>query len=294
MMVTNRGSGTLISPEASIGSVTLRVKDIEKSAAFYADMLGLNVLADGKDEIELGIDPESVLVKLVSDQGAPRRQNGTTGLYHFAILLAQRCDLAVVLDRLLSRSYPLQGAANHYVSEAIYLADPEGNGIEVYADRPKDEWYTPEGKMRMGTVALDVEALLTMLEEEDDKSSVMPKDTQMGHVHLHVANLQDAIHFYRDVIGFELMMLYGPSAGFLSAGGYHHHIGVNTWAGVEAPQPERGSTGLVEYSILVPDQSELESIASRAEDAGVDQKTGDGEVRVTDPSGNLINVRAAE
>jgi catechol 2,3-dioxygenase len=283
-----------ISPGTKIGSVDLRVRDIQRSREFYENVLGMHVLEADGSTLALGVDAGPVLVKLQADRDAAQRPRGTTGLYHFAILLPDRRELAIVLRRLLQNSYPLQGASDHYVSEAVYLADPEGNGIEVYADRPKDTWFTPEGEMRMGTVALDVDDLLSTIGGSGPVQASLPDGTRMGHIHLHVADLEAAIKFYRDLIGFDLMMLYGPSAGFLSAGGYHHHIGLNTWAGVGAPQPPEGSTGLVEYSILVPERGELESIAERAGKSGFDTVMSADALKLVDPSGIGVRLASAQ
>jgi catechol 2,3-dioxygenase len=282
-----------ISPETKIGSVELRVRDIQRVREFYEQVLGLDVLDRDGSVLSLGVDPKRVLVRLHVDPDAAQRPRGTTGLYHFAILLPERRELAIVFKRLLQNAYPLQGASDHYVSEAVYLADPEGNGIEVYADRPRSSWYSPEGQMRMGTVALDVDDLLSTIGEGGSDHSRLPEGTRIGHIHLHVADLENAIEFYRDVVGFDLMMLYGPSVGFLSAGGYHHHIGLNTWAGVGAPRPPDNSTGLIEYSILDPEGDDLEAIAARAESSGLDPVISDKGVELVDPSGNKLKVALA-
>lgn len=284
----------MISPETRIGSLKLRVQDIDLMQPFYEQIMGLEVLEKDEANVHLGVDPKTKLVKLEVDSSAHKSGRGTTGLYHYAILLPRRHDLAVVLDRLLSRAYPLQGVADHYVSEAVYLADPEGNGIEIYADRPRDEWYSSEGELRMGTIALDVEGLLSTIGEQGDREVKLPRGTRIGHIHLHVANLEKAVAFYRDVVGFELMMLYGSSAGFLSAGGYHHHVGINTWAGEGAPEPGPGSTGLVEYSILVPDSEALAQIADRAEAVGIEIDHAETVVRISDPSGNRLKISVDE
>jgi catechol 2,3-dioxygenase len=293
-MVAEQDKKESISPETRIGSVSLKVKDIDLVQPFYEQILGFEVLGKDGSHVELGVDAKNALVRLQIDPSAHRRRRGTTGLYHYAILLPKRRDLAVVLDRLLSRSYPLQGASDHHVSEAVYLADPEGNGIEIYADRPRDEWYTSDGKMRMGTVALDVDDLLSTIDQQSDLEDKLPRGTRIGHIHLHVADLDKAVTFYRDVVGFELMMLYGPSAGFLSAGGYHHHIGINTWAGEDAPEPAPGSTGLVEYSILVPDSIDLAQIAARAGATGIDIDSAETYLNVSDPSGNRLKIMVNE
>jgi catechol 2,3-dioxygenase len=197
-----------------------------------------------------------------------------------------------VLQRLAEKSYPLQGAADHYVSEAVYLADPEGNGIEVYADRPRNAWYSASGELRMGTVALDVDDLLSSLADEDEATIGLPPGTRIGHIHLHVPDLERAIRFFGETIGFDLMLRYGPSAGFLSAGGYHHHIGVNTWAGEGAPEPAAGSTGLLEYSILIPDAVGLDRIEARAVESGLEVRREDQRIELKDPAGSRVVIQS--
>ena len=281
-----------ISPAANLGMVKLKVRDIERVRPFYEETLGFKVLHADEVNVQLGVEAERVLVWLQSDPQAPLRERGTVGLYHYAILMPGRSELARVLQRLFDKNYPLQGAADHYVSEAVYLADPEGNGIEVYADRPRDAWYSPAGEMRMGTVALDVDDLLSSRAEGNDSASELPAGTRIGHIHLHVPDLEQAIRVYRDIIGFDLMLRYGPSAGFLSAGGYHHHIGVNTWAGEGAPEPTAGSTGLLEYSVLVPDTTDLAAIEARAVASGLDAQREDHALELEDPSGSRVVIQS--
>lgn len=290
-MEAEEKSNGSISPAAAIGMVKLKVRDMERVRSFYEDILGFKVLHEDEVNVRFGVEAERVLVWLQSDPQAPLRERGTVGLYHFAILMPARRELARVLQRLLEKSYPLQGAADHYVSEAVYLADPEGNGIEVYADRPRDEWYSQSGELRMGTVALDVDDLLSSLTDGGGATIGLPPGTRIGHIHLHVPDLEEAIRFYGDIIGFDLMLRYGPSAGFLSAGGYHHHIGVNTWAGEGAPEPAAGSTGLLEYSILIPEAVDLDRIETRAVASGLEVRREDHTLELKDPSGSRVVIR---
>jgi catechol 2,3-dioxygenase len=215
--------------------------------------------------------------------------SGTTGLYHFAILVPSRAHLARALRRLVDARTRLQGAADHGVSEAIYLADPDGNGIEIYRDRPRPEWPMTDGQLHMGVDPLDLEALL---DESDDRSSALGPGTVVGHVHLHVADLAAARRFYVDVLGFAVMQRYGPSALFVSAGGYHHHIGLNTWAGVGAPPPPPGAVGLRHFVVSLPNASALEEVGARLREAAIPVET-DGETILTkDPSANAILLAA--
>jgi catechol 2,3-dioxygenase len=187
----------------------------------------------------------------------------------------------------------MQGFSDHGVSEAIYLADPEGNGIEVYRDRPRGEWPTTDGRLRMGSEPLDVEALLAEAEQAAVATARepwggLPPGTRIGHVHLHVAFLEDTLDFYTRVLGFGLTMRYGDSALFLAAGGYHHHIGANTWAGVGAPRPPAGALGLDHFVVLLPDDAALADVAGRLGAAGVEAEVRPEAIAVADPSGNRM------
>ena len=180
--------------------------------------------------------------------------------------------------------YPLQGFADHLVSEAIYLADPDGNGIEVYRDRPRSEWYDAQGKIRMASDPLDIRGILAELEGEEGAWRGFDAGTQLGHMHLQVANVAAAQEFYTRVIGFDLIMRYGPSAAFVSAGGYHHHIGMNTWNSAGAPPPPRESIGLRYFVTRLPNLAELGKVLDRVQAAGIVAEEQDEGVLVRDPS----------
>jgi catechol 2,3-dioxygenase len=186
----------------------------------------------------------------------------------------------------------MQGFADHLVSEAIYLADPDGNGIEIYRDRPRQEWPYVDGRLQMGTEPLDVDGLLAAAGA--DRDGGLPEGTRMGHVHLQVSNLDDAERFFREAIGFDLVMRYGSSAAFLSAGGYHHHIAVNTWAGAGAPAPPSGSIGLRHVVVRVPSPAALAGVRASLEAAGVPIEENEHSLAAPDSSGNLIVVTVAE
>jgi catechol 2,3-dioxygenase len=187
--------------------------------------------------------------------------------------------------RLVDANTPVQGFADHLVSEAIYLADPEGNGIEIYRDRPKAEWPYEGEQLKMGTEPLDVEGLLAQAKGNRDN---LASGTQVGHIHLHVSDIAQAESFYTGVLGFDLVLRYGPSAAFFSVDGYHHHIGVNTWAGEGAPSPPAGSQGLRHFVIRVEDGVEIAQIASRAEKEGVLIAETELGLQLHDPSANAI------
>ncbi len=221
-----------------VGPVALRVASLARSTDFYRQVLGLRVHREGDASAALGAGGDDLL-RLEEDPAAPRPR-GTTGLYHFALLLPSRRALARQLWRLLQAGVRPQGVADHLVSEAIYLADPDGNGIELYRDRPRDEWVYDGGQIRMTTDPLDLDGLLAELGDPEERLQGIAPGTVMGHVHLRVSDVAAAEAFYRDVLGFDVTTRFGSSASFLSKGGYHHHIGLNTWESLGAPAPPAG------------------------------------------------------
>jgi catechol 2,3-dioxygenase len=271
--------------DSRIGAVHLTVRDLERSAAFYTDRLGLRARAlDGA--LGLGVGDEDLLVLVENRNARPAR--GVTGLYHFALLVPSRRELALVLRRLAATSTPLEGASDHGVSEALYLADPDQIGIEIYRDRPRAEWPREAGQLAMGTEPLDTAALLREGDGAGDPRAPLARGTTMGHVHLHVAELDEAERFYVGTMGFERMQRYGPSALFVSAGGYHHHVGLNTWQGVGAPPPPPDSTGLRHFELLLPDGDARTALAERLRRTGVAVTQREGALFVQDPSHNGI------
>jgi catechol 2,3-dioxygenase len=278
-----------------MGRVALSVADLGRSVSFYRNLIGLTLIeSDGKTAV-LGT-PERELLHLYEQPGA-RPTKGTTGLYHFAILLPTRRDLAKTLNHLIDTDTRLDGAADHNVSEALYLTDPDGHGIEIYRDRPRSQWEYRQGQLKMGTDPFDVNGVLAELNTTPEFAGLDAK-TVMGHVHLHVSQLNDALDFYTNVVGFDLIMRYGPSAGFVSAGGYHHHLGMNTWAGVGAPPPPDDTAHLLWYEIVVDDETAVAELEKRLENAGVaTERNGHfGELNASsslqfkDPSANLVKV----
>jgi catechol 2,3-dioxygenase len=283
-----------IDPATHIGAVHLTIADLSRSLQFYESRLGLELHRRDGDTAWLGPDGTRTFLVLSQDASATRAR-GTTGLYHFAILVPSRRDLAIALRRLVQTSTGLQGFADHGVSEAIYLADPDGNGIEIYRDRPRAEWPIVDGQLRMGIDSLDVDELLSEgVVAESDTHRPMPEGTTMGHVHLHVSNLEASRWFYVDVLGFDLMQRYGPSALFVSAGGYHHHVGLNTWAGVGAPPPDPGALGLRHFEVVLPNREGQEAIKPRLAAADVDVEESGDALFVRDPSQNGVMLTVAE
>jgi catechol 2,3-dioxygenase len=216
----------------------------------------------------------------------------STGLYHFAVLVPTRSDLARSLRRIAEQRYPIQGAADHLVSEAVYLADPDGNGIEIYRDRPREEWPRVAGNIQMATDPLDLYALLGEAEGAPGDGR-LPAGTRIGHMHLQIADLAAAERFYVDVLGLDIVVRM-PSALFVSAGGYHHHLGLNTWQSRGGSPAPAGSAGLRYFSIRVPDAAELERVTSRLEQAGLSVEQTDGAVVVADPWQNQIRLTVAQ
>ncbi len=276
-----------LDPKTHVGAVSLTVDDLARSLRFYRDVLGLaDSRSDGASALLFAGDRP--LLHLVELPGARPKPARATGLYHFALLLPSRPDLARWLRHVLESNWPLQGWSDHGVSEAVYLADPDGNGIEVYRDRPRAQWPMSNGELQMVTEPLDAQGLLALA--PDDGGWAMPAGAAMGHVHLHVASISQAQTFYCDVLGFDLVQRYGPSALFVSAGGYHHHIGLNTWAGVGAPPAPAGSAGLRHFTVVVPDEASLSSLVARVQQAGIALAPQDGGWLLQDPSGNGIRL----
>lgn len=272
---------------AHIGTVYLRVADLDRQVAFYQDSIGLHLHRQEEQTAYLGTGVADLLALIHTPEGMPSR--GTTGLYHFALLVPSRADLAQTLKRLADTQTPIQGAADHFVSEAIYLADPEGNGIEIYRDRPRETWYH-DGEFRMGTAALDVDGVMGALHEQESGGHGLPDGTIMGHIHLHVASIPAAEGFYHDLIGMDVMVNW-HSATFMSYNGYHHHVGANTWSG-RTPQPP-DALGLDRFVLRVPDQAALDAVLARLDAAGVAVDRTDGHHLVLDPSQNRVALTVA-
>ena len=275
----------MIDPGTRIGAVHLTISDLRRSVRFYETHLGFTVHRRDHRTAWLGAGGADLLI-LSQCETAPRVR-GTTGLYHFAILVPSRADLACALRRLVATDTVMQGAADHGVSEALYLADEDGNGIEIYRDRPRAQWPVVDGQLRMGADPIDLDALL-IEGGHGDSGAGLPAGTVIGHVHLHVSRLDEARAFYVGVMGFELMQRYGPSALFVGAGGYHHHIGLNTWAGVGAPPPPPGAIGLKHFLVRLPDEAALAAVADRLLAAGVVPEPLEGGLLIHDPANNAI------
>ena len=279
-------SASTLPPDTTVGPVELTVSDLERSRSFYERAVGLRVREHAGARMSLGTDGTELLI-LVEEPGA-RPAVGHTGLFHFALLVPDRPSLARWLAHAGRDRVPLTGLSDHFVSEALYLSDPDGHGIEIYADRPRQVW---EGQVEAGltSLPLDVDALLAVLEDPAlEPFEGLPAGTAMGHHHLRVATIPETIEFYRDLLGFELMATFGSQAAFLAAGGYHHHIGANSWESSGAPPPPPGTAALRRATIVIPDAGERDLVAGRVADAGQEPESGPEGVTVRDPSGNRL------
>jgi catechol 2,3-dioxygenase len=280
---------TEIAPDTHMGAVELSVSDLERTLEYWERVVGLRVLARENGFASLGTDSE--LVRFVEEPGA-RPADGHTGLYHVALLVPDRPSLARWLAHAARDQTRIEGLSDHAVSEAIYLRDPDRHGIEIYADRPREQW---EGQVmqRMTTLPLDVEDLLGELDDPaSEPFDGLPDGTTVGHVHLRVADVESTVEFYRDVLGMGLMAQLGPMAAFLSAGGYHHHVGGNTWESRSAAPAGPGFATLRHATIVVPDEAERDRVAARVADSGQEPETREAGILVRDPSQNALLLTA--
>ena len=291
-MVNGMATGTVSIPATTrMGAVEVTVGDLDRSLGYNGTSVGLDLLGreDGRASLGAG---DTELLGLVEEPGA-RPAGRHTGLYHFALRVPERVDLARWLAHAARDRVLLVGMSDHFVSEAVYLTDPDGHGIEIYHDRPRAVW---EGKVasRMTTDPLDVASLLG---EVDDPSAEpfdgLPAGAEMGHVHLQVADIPEAVAFYRDVLGFDLTAELFGSAAFFGAGGYHHHVGANVWHSRGAPPPPVGTAALRHAAIVFPSAEERDAVAGRIADAGQEPEATPDGLLVRDPSGIVLLLTAA-
>jgi catechol 2,3-dioxygenase len=275
-----------LSAATAVGAVHLTVAHLERSLEYYVRAVGLDVLGRDGSRASLGVGGRELLVLV--EEPAARPATGHTGLYHFALVVPRRVDLARWLAHAARDRVPLAGLSDHFVSEALYLSDPDEHGIEIYWDRPREVW---EGQVaaRLTTERLDVDNLLGELADpRSEPFDGLAAGTVMGHVHLKVAGIAETLAFYRDVLGFALMAQLGPYAAFLSAGGYHHHVGANTWESSGASPPPPGSAALRHATIVLPDADERDRVVARVERSGQALRESAAGPLIRDPSGNAL------
>lgn len=295
-MTPARGNAATLPAALRLGAVRLQVADLERSAAFYRDVLGMRLLDRAPGAASLGAhDDDRPLVELRERPGArPARPRGRLGLFHVAYLLPDRPALGRFVRHLGELGVPV-GAGDHLVSEALYLADPDGLGIEVYADRPRSAWRRVGDELAMTTDPLDLADLAAA--GGDARWTGMPAGTRVGHVHLHVGDLAAAGAFYGDALGLDRTVWSYPGALFLAAGGYHHHLGTNIWAGPRAASPADDDARLLWWTIELPDDASVEAAVARLAAAGHAGRTEEHEdgraLVVRDPWGTALRLRVA-
>ncbi len=285
-----------IHPATKIGMVSLKVADLENQLVFYQQALGFRL--HWRDGNRAGLGAGGADLLQLTEEPNLKRYRGTTGLYHFAVLFPNRRELARALARLIVLKYP-NYPTDHIMTKTTYLDDPEGTGIELYCESPEDgtwslangEYITrrADGSLSDGREPLDVEALLSHLEEEDTLDATIPAETRLGHVHLHVRNIEEAVDFYHGILGFDLMGIAKAfRMAFVSAGGYHHHIGLNTWQGEGAPPPPADAVGLRYFTVDLPDQKALEEVIARVNQAGISANQTEEGLLLYDSSQNGV------
>ena len=285
-----------IHPATKIGVVSLRVANLENQLAFYQQVLGFQVHWREGEKAGLGAGGADLL--RMTEEPDLKRYSGVTGLYHFAVLFPNRRDLARAIARLMVLKYP-NYPTDHIMTKTTYLDDPEGNGIELYCESPEDGTWTlangvyetrrADGSLSNGREPLDVNALLTHLKDDDRLDAGILPETRMGHIHLHVRNIDEAVEFYHGIIGFDVMgVARAFRMAFVSAGGYHHHVGLNTWQGEDAPPPPADALGLSHFAVELPDQQALDEVLARVEKAGIPANQTEDGLLLYDPSQNGV------
>ncbi|MGJ9458335.1 VOC family protein [Oceanobacillus sp. CF4.6] len=275
-------------PTTFVGHVNIKVENLERSLQYYREIIGFDILEQTSQKAKLTTDGKTSILSLEQPEDVIPKQGRTTGLYHFALLLPEKIDLANIVVHLSEKGVRF-GSADHLVSEALYLHDPDGNEIEIYIDRDPTEWIWNGKEVAMAVDPLDFERLLT--NRVPGKSwNGMPEDTLMGHIHLHVSELEKTEEFYVKGLGFDVVSRYGRQALFLSKDKYHHHIGVNTWNGVGAPKPLENSVGMESFTLILPNEEAINETIDSLQKIGVPVNVVEGRQITYDPSGNRIEL----
>ncbi|MDR7075879.1 catechol 2,3-dioxygenase [Neobacillus niacini] len=273
-------------PTTFVGHVKIKVENLQRSLTFYQDVLGFDVLEQTASTVKLTSDGKTSILSLEQPDNVIPKQGRTTGLYHFAILLPERSDLANIVVHLVEKGIKF-GSSDHLVSEALYLNDPDGNGIEIYIDRDSSVWSWKGEEVAMTVDPLDFKNLLTTVISGKSWKG-MPEGTVMGHIHLHVSELKKTEEFYVKGLGFDVVNRYGVQALFLSTGKYHHHIGVNTWNGIGAPTPAKNSVGLESFTLILPNEEARNQAISKLKKIGANVMEENNNFIAYDPSGNRV------
>ena len=272
-----------------LGPVHLTVTDLDRSVPFYESAIGLRLARREGSEAALGAGGEDLLV--LTEEPSARPAGRHAGLYHYALLHPSRLELARAAQRLIATETPVSGASDHKISEAIYLPDPDGNGIELAADRPRERWGDLGDPTALGgPEPLDMPSLMALVGDSDAPPHASD-DLRMGHVHLHIGDVEEALGFWRDLIGFEVMTLF-PSAAFISAGGYHHHLGLNTWRGEGVPPMPSGTVGLRHWTVVLDSPAEVAEVRERVAAGGAPVEERPDGFLTRDPWNNAMRLRA--
>lgn len=272
-------------PNTFVGHVNIKVQDLNRSLTFYQEILGFQILEQTKKTAKLTTDGKTSVLSIEQPENVVPQQGKTTGLYHFALLLPKRSDLAEIVHHFIKIGLRY-GSSDHLVSEALYVSDPDGNGIEIYIDREPSEWTWSNGEVAMAVDPLNFEDLLA--EGKSQSWNGLPAGTVMGHIHLHVSELKKTEEFYCKGLGFEVVNRFGNQALFIATGKYHHQIALNTWAGVGAPTPPENSVGLESFTIVLADETARNNVIAQLKNIGAAVTEGNGSFITYDPSGNRI------
>lgn len=275
-------------PVTHVAEVGLKVLDLEKMIQFYSRTIGFSILSQSEERAELGVEGKTLLV-LDAIAGLTPKMRRYAGLYHFAILLPSRAELGKVLLHLHYQGIEL-GSSDHLVSEALYLSDPEGNGIEIYRDRDAAEWDWNEDEIKMAVDPLDAEGMVRAVQGSGETWQGIPAGTVMGHIHLHVSDLAKAERFYVDGLGFEVVASMGRQALFVADQKYHHHIGLNVWNGVGIPALPEKTAGLNYYTLNFDSEEKRRDIVGKLQEIGAEIIEYQNYMETKDPAGNVIRL----
>ncbi|MBV1709450.1 MAG: VOC family protein [Erysipelothrix sp.] len=275
-------------PIGYVSKVSLRVLDLNKSVAFYKNILKMSILNQNETQADLSVNGKDVLLTLYQLNNGSKKPPRTTGLYHFALLLPNRKELGKILNHFIQHQIPLQGASDHGISEAIYLSDPEGNGIEIAADTQPETWKWKHGQLDVfaDNGPMDVKAVLNA--SQNERFEKLPSDTIIGHIHLHGSELKNIRTFYEKGLGMDVVIDLPRQALFFSYGKYHHHLAVNVWNGIAALTPPSSSAGLMNFELRLPNDLSLHDIESNLKVMDIQYSIFEKGIAVSDPSGNNI------